>query len=108
MAGQWAFCDVSDRGRGEDIKNDSPRWRSTGYSSRSGDQRIPAAIRRLVELALEHILRTPVVKTEDHVLEIQAIHDEPQAMHKAYAPITNPFCPGRILRQDPRSKEESL
>src|SRR5882762_4720232 len=45
-------------------------------------QRRPAHTRGdrgLIEFALEHVLGTPIVKTEDLVVEIETVHDKAQA-----------------------------
>src|SRR3989442_12761009 len=50
----------------------------------------PAEARRnggLVEFALDHVLRAPVVKTEDLVVDVETIHDKTQAVTQADAAL---------------------
>ena len=36
--------------------------------------------RGLVEFALDHVLRAPVVKTEDFIVDVEPVHDKGQAV----------------------------
>src|SRR5712671_5176580 len=53
-------------------------------------QRRPAETRRdsrLVEFALEHVLRAAVVKTEHFVVDVQTVHDESESAGQTHAAL---------------------